>query len=90
MGTEHLVFHITEKRGERVEELMGEGSGGLCSRALFSVQLLVDVLCSCLGLWIRCLWKMFFSVVVLVLTKALVAGKFTLITVIETSTKVHN
>lgn len=30
---------------------------------------------------------MFFSVVVLVLTKALVAGKFTLITAIETSTK---
>lgn len=54
MGTEHLLFHITEKRGERVEELMVvKGSGGLCSRALFSVQLLVEVLCCCLGLWIR-------------------------------------
>ena len=60
--------------------MVGTGSGGLCSRALLPVE----VLCSCLGLWIRCLWKMFFSVVVLVLTKALVAGKFTLVTLIET------
>lgn len=51
MGTEHLLFQITEKRGERVEELVvGKGSGG---RARFAVQLLVEVLCSCLGLWIR-------------------------------------
>lgn len=38
MGTEHLLFHITQKRGERGEELMvGKGSGGLCSQALFSM-----------------------------------------------------
>lgn len=54
MGTEHLLFHVTVKRGERGEELMvAKGSGGLCSRPLFSVQLLAEVLCSCLGLWIR-------------------------------------
>lgn len=32
MGTEHLLFHITQKRGEEV--MVGEGSGGLRSQAL--------------------------------------------------------
>lgn len=39
MGTEHLLFHITEKRGQ--ELMVGKGSGGPSSQALFSVQLLV-------------------------------------------------
>lgn len=47
------VSYYREKRRKRQGVNAGKGSGGLCSRALFSVQLLVEVLCSCLGLWIR-------------------------------------
>lgn len=43
MGTEHLLFHITQKRGERGEELMvGKGSGGFWSQTVFNVAACVS------------------------------------------------